>query len=66
MAIYAASGGSEEGYIAFDAFSARSPKYDPYTVEERWRNYRRSSPNRIGIGTLVHIAREHGWCRSAA
>jgi hypothetical protein len=65
MAIYAASGGSEEGFVAFDALSARSPKYDPYTVTERWRNYRRSPPRRIGIGTLVHHARECGWIRGA-
>jgi len=57
MAIYAASGGSEEGLIAFDDLSARSPKYDPHTTRERWCNYRRSPPSRIGIGTLVHLAR---------
>jgi hypothetical protein len=65
MAIYAASGGSEEGFIAFDDFSARSPKYDPYSVRERWQNYRRSPPCRIGIGTLVHVARAAGWQRGA-
>ena len=66
MAIFAASDGSEEGFIAFDDLSARSPKYDPHAVRERWRNYRRSPPRRIGIGTLVYLARQHGWRRSAA
>jgi hypothetical protein len=62
MAIYAESGGSEEGRIAFDDFSSRCPtKYDPHAVEERWRNYRRSPPSRIGLGTLVHLARQAGW-----
>ena len=61
MAIYRASAGSEDGFIAFDDLSARSPKYDPHAVRERWRNYRRSPPSRIGLGTLVYIAREHGW-----
>jgi hypothetical protein len=62
LAIYAASNGSEEGRIAFDDFSARCPaKYDPHAVEERWRNYRRSPPSRIGLGTLVHLARQAGW-----
>jgi hypothetical protein len=61
MAIYAASDGSGDGRIIFDDFSAKSPKYDPRAVEERWRNYRRSPPSRIGLGTLVHLARLAGW-----
>jgi hypothetical protein len=61
MAIFAASGGSEAGRTAFDDFSARSSKYDPGVVVERWRNYRRSPPNRIGMGSLVHLARQNGW-----
>lgn len=66
MAIFAASGGSELGFVAFDDFSSRSPKYDPYAVMERWRNYRRSPPSRISLGTLVHLAREAGWRRNVA
>jgi hypothetical protein len=65
MAIYAASGGSNEGSIVFDDFSAKSSKYNPHTTAERWRNYGRSPPSQIGIGTLVYLAREHGW-RSAS
>jgi hypothetical protein len=61
MAFYIASGGSDEGRIAFDDWSAKSPKYDPHAVEERWRNYRRSPPSRIGLPTLVHLAHQAGW-----
>lgn len=61
MAIYAASGGSAEGGIVFDDFSAKSPKYNPYNTSERWAHYRRSPPSRVTAGTLVHLAREHGW-----
>jgi hypothetical protein len=64
MAFYGASGGSDEGFIAFDTWSARSPKYDPHAVEERWHNYRRSPPSRIGIGTLIHLAHIAGWKRA--
>ena len=60
MAIFAATAGSEEGLIIFDGFSARSPKYDPYRTEARWRNYRRSPPSRLSAGSLVYLAREHG------
>jgi Primase C terminal 2 (PriCT-2)/Bifunctional DNA primase/polymerase, N-terminal len=61
MAIFGASDGSEDGFVVLDAFSARSSKYDPAAVRERWRNYRRSPPSRIGMGSLVHLARQCGW-----
>jgi hypothetical protein len=61
MAIYAASGGSEDGFIAFDHFSARSPNYQPHAVVERWRNYGRSPPNRTGIGKVIGLALAAGW-----
>jgi hypothetical protein len=61
MAIFAASGGSGEGFVAFDDFSAKSAKYRPHVVEERWRNYRRSPPGRVGVGSLVYLARQCGW-----
>ena len=61
MAIFAATGGSQDGFIAFDDLSARSPKYDPHTVDERWRNYRRSPPSRTGMGKLISLALAAGW-----
>lgn len=61
LAIYAASNGSNEGAIVFDDFSAKSPKYNPYITAERWRNYRRCPPSRIGAGSLIYLARQHGW-----
>jgi Bifunctional DNA primase/polymerase, N-terminal/Primase C terminal 2 (PriCT-2) len=61
LATFAASGGSELGYVVFDAFSARSPKYQSHAVIERWRNYRRSPPNRTGIGKLITLALAAGW-----
>jgi hypothetical protein len=61
LAFFAASNGSEAGFEAFNAFSQKSEKYDPAGVAERWSNYRRSPPRRIGMGSLVHRARQHGW-----
>jgi hypothetical protein len=61
MAIHAVSGGSDHGGIVFDNWSAKSQKYNPYTTAERWRHYHRSPPSRIGLGTLVHLARAAGW-----
>jgi hypothetical protein len=65
MAIYAASDGSQQGFVVFDDFSSRSAKYRPYAVLERWNNYRRSPPQRISFGTLVHLARQAGRRRSS-
>jgi len=67
MAFYAASGGSDEGFIAFDDWSAKSPsKYDCHAVEERWRNYQRSPPSRISLGALIHLAHQAGWKSAGA
>jgi hypothetical protein len=61
MAIYVASGESDHGGIVFDKWSAKSPKYNPYATIARWHHYRRSPPSRIGLGTLIHLARAAGW-----
>jgi Primase C terminal 2 (PriCT-2)/Bifunctional DNA primase/polymerase, N-terminal len=61
MAIFAASGGSEDGFVVFDDFSSKSPKYDPHEVQKRWFNFRRSPPSRIGMGSLVYLAWQAGW-----
>ena len=61
MAFFAASEGSEEGFCAFDLFSAKNRKYDPREILARWENYRRSPPTQIGMGTLIHYARQAGW-----
>jgi hypothetical protein len=61
MAIYAASGGSAEGGIVFDKFSAKNPKYNPHNTADRWHWYGRSPPSQLTAGTLVYLARQHGW-----
>ena len=60
MAIYAEDP-SEHGRIVFDDFSAKSVKYDPRSVSERWANYRRWPPSRTGCGKLISLARKAGW-----
>jgi hypothetical protein len=61
LAIYASSGGSEDGGVVFDDWSAKSPKYNPYNTSDKWAAFHRCPPTRIGMGTLVHLAREAGW-----
>jgi hypothetical protein len=58
LAFFAASGGSEEGRRAFDAFSGKSPKYSPAAVNERWTNFGRWPPSNTGIGKLLALAWE--------
>lgn len=61
LAFFAASKGSDEGFIAFDRFSAKSSKYDGDETRARWRNYRRSRPTNTGFGKLIAAAVAAGW-----
>jgi Bifunctional DNA primase/polymerase, N-terminal/Primase C terminal 2 (PriCT-2) len=63
MATFSATGGSADGFRAFDAWSAKWPHYDAAYTRNRWETYRRSPPSRIGAGTVFHLADEAspGW-----
>ncbi len=61
LAFFAASHGDEAGLDAFDRWSRKSAKYDPKSVQERWRGYHRSPPKNISVGSLLYLARKHGW-----
>jgi hypothetical protein len=63
MAIYAASGGSDEGKACLYILSRKSKKHDDAEIEERWAHFARSPPTEIGFGALVWAAREAvpGW-----
>jgi putative DNA primase/helicase len=59
MAVWRSSGGSQEGFEAFDQWSRKWPaKYDAEQTEFRWNHYFSSPPDKIGFGTLVHLARQ--------
>jgi len=59
LAIYAASGGSAEGYRVFLDFSKESPRHNnKKTVEKVWRSFAKSPPREIGVGRLFKLA--HG------
>jgi hypothetical protein len=64
MATWRASGGSPEGFAAFDQWSQKwLQKYDPDETKFRWHHYFRAPPGKIGFGTLVYHARQAqpGW-----
>jgi hypothetical protein len=56
MALWVASSG--RGFDAFDAWSRKSGKYDAETTRARWEHYGTSPPQRIGAGTIFHLATE--------
>ncbi|MGH7119105.1 MAG: AAA family ATPase [Acetobacteraceae bacterium] len=68
MASWAASGGSETGFVSFAAWSAKNPCHDIAACRERWEHYPKSQPDRIGAGTLFHMAMEArpGWRKPSA
>jgi Bifunctional DNA primase/polymerase, N-terminal/Primase C terminal 2 (PriCT-2) len=61
LAFYAAASGSEEGFLAFDRFSAQCGKYSGPETQARWRHYHRSPPSATGIGKLINAALSTGW-----
>jgi hypothetical protein len=58
MAIYAATGGSEEGFKIFDAFSQKSTKYNAGATREKWGKFHSCPPNAIGADFLFAQAEE--------
>lgn len=60
MAIHHATGGS--GYPMWDAWSSRSPKHDPESMDAKWHSFGKSS-NPVTLGTLIHHAQAGGWKR---
>jgi hypothetical protein len=70
LALFAATGGSEEGFQIFDEWSQKSDRYEDnpekygkdYT-RTRWREIAGSPPSDTGVNKLFKIARENGWVR---
>jgi hypothetical protein len=56
MALFAASGGSEEGLRLFDAWSQRSSKYNAAATLEKWQKFDRCPPREIGAGSIFYMA----------
>ena len=65
MALYRASGGKDEGFAIFDAWSAKNKdKYDADNTHERWyKQFASSEPVQVGAGTIFMAAdlAEPGW-----
>lgn len=58
MATWAATGGRPAGFAAWNAWASGHPSYDAKATVERWRHFTASPPQKIGAGTLFHMARQ--------
>lgn len=65
MACHRATGGSDAGYLVFDAFSAKNKaKYNKAFTRYSWyRRWIKSPPTKIGAGTIFKLANyvQPGW-----
>ena len=63
LALFAATGGSDEGFALFDQLSQLADKYNEAYTRQRWQEMKGSPPDRTGAGKLFKIAWERGWRR---
>lgn len=64
MALHAASEGGRDAFELWDTWSAGAiepGKYQAGVMRGQWRSFARRAG--VDIGTLFHIAAEHGWSR---
>ena len=48
----------EKGFSLFDEWSKQADNYEPKSVTSVWRSFKGGA---VSIGSLVHLAKEHGW-----
>jgi hypothetical protein len=66
MAIFRATGGSEEGFVIADAWSQKNgDKYNAKNTRKKWEGYRTSPPDQISFGTIHWLANkaDPDWLR---
>lgn len=62
MAIHDATDGS--GYNLWEKWSSTCEKHNPAMMERKWHSFGKAG-NPVGLGTLIHYARESGYEESA-
>jgi hypothetical protein len=58
MAVFAASGGSDEGFALFDRWSQKSSKYNADHTARKWGALHGCPPTSIGFGSLAYWANQ--------
>lgn len=67
-AVHNATGGAPEGFIAWNAWSRKSDKYDATETEAAWKRISAAikgadAPVKVGAGTIFYLACQAGWRR---
>jgi hypothetical protein len=58
MATWRATDGAIEGFEAWCRWLERSGKFNRQAAERRWLDYFKSTPTKIGLGSLIFLADE--------
>lgn len=58
MALWKATNGSEAGRDLWHEWSKLHESYDPKFSNDQWNHFATSPPNRVGAGTLAHLAKQ--------
>lgn len=60
MALHSEYGDS--GYTLFHEWSKTAHNFSEHTVISKWQSFKHKPQGKgVGIGTLIHLAKEHGW-----
>jgi hypothetical protein len=61
------SDGTSIAFDLFDSWCARASEYyNREGLEKKWENFSKTSRGQVTLGSLYHIARQHGWNGQAA
>lgn len=60
MSIHAATGGSALGCSLWHEWASQSPLYDAQSTDRKWHSFGKHA-NPMTVGTLIKMARDHGW-----
>ncbi|QJU56830.1 AAA family ATPase [Sphingomonas sp. AP4-R1] len=66
QALHQVSGGSDDGFDRWDAWSKDGEKYNRRDQERTWKSLGRRDGKRVRIGTLFDLAKRYGWSQSSA
>lgn len=66
QALHHVSGGSDEGFARWNAWSRNGDKYDPRGITRDWKSFRSDRRKQVRIGTLYDLAKRYGWRASTA
>ena len=61
QALHHVSGGSEEGFARWDAWSRDGDKYNAPHIRRDWNSFRSDGRKQVRIGTLYDLAKRYGW-----